>query len=354
MTATKRLSITRRRLLRTAAAGGALALTAPYIRDAQAAEDVLYVNTWGGSWEENARKYLFDPFTADTGIEIRTVSPVSMAKLVAQKRSGAYEFDVTTLGVAQLAQAANAGLIAMAEDNIAPGEVFDGGVINGGVASHAFGNNIVYRNDTFGDAGPQNWADFWNAEAFPGDRSLQNYPARVLAFALMADGVAKEDLFPYDLDRAFASLDKIKPHVVNWWTQGPQSTQMIRDHEVEMIGMWPAYAQTAIDDGAEATIVWNECLVDTAFWVVADGTPRSDAAWEFVKSAVKAERVGPFAVNAGTGPVNPGALEYISPDVVHRLPTAPQYKDLVVWLSAPGIAGQLDEMNARFSDWLLS
>ncbi|QPM90880.1 extracellular solute-binding protein [Pseudooceanicola algae] len=354
MTGKTRLPMTRRRLLQTGAASGAFVLGAPYIRDAKAAEDVLYVNTWGGSWEENARKYLFDPFTADTGVEIRTVSPVSMAKLAAQKRSGAYEFDVTTLGVAQLAQAAQAGLIAMAEDNIKEGEVFEGGVINGGVASHAFGNNIVYRNDTFGEAGPQSWAEFWDTETFPGDRSLQNYPARVLAFALMADGVPKDELFPYDLDRAFASLDKIKPSVVNWWTQGPQSTQMIRDQEVEMIGMWPAYAQSAIDDGAEATIVWNECLVDTAFWVVAEGTPREALAWEFVKSAVKAERVGPFAVNAGTGPVNPAALDYISPDVLHRLPTAPQYKDLVVWLSAPGIADQLDEMNSRFADWLLS
>ena len=42
-------------------------------------------------------------------------------------------------------------------------------------------------------------------------------------------GVAPADLFPYDLDRAFKSLDRIKKDVRVWWSQSPQSQQLLRD-----------------------------------------------------------------------------------------------------------------------------
>lgn len=83
---------------------GAAMLASPSIRRASAEENALYVNTWGGDWEASVKKFLFEPFTADTGIEIRTVSPISFAKLAAQKTTGVYEFDVTTLGVADVAR----------------------------------------------------------------------------------------------------------------------------------------------------------------------------------------------------------------------------------------------------------
>ena len=55
---------------RGALALGAAALAAPPFRRLRAAE-TLFVNTWGGPWERAATKHLFEPFTRDTGIEIR-------------------------------------------------------------------------------------------------------------------------------------------------------------------------------------------------------------------------------------------------------------------------------------------
>jgi len=349
----KRTYPNRRAIIKTATAAAIVPFAAPYISRAEAAEETLSINTWGGAWEESAKKYLFDAFAAETGVKIKTVSPVSVAKLEAQRRSGVYEFDVTTLGVAPLAQANSAGLLEPVEGYLSEKDLFPGAIANNGVASHVFGNNIVYRTDVFGQNGPKNWAEFWDVKKFPGDRSLQKYAPRVLAFALMADGVPKEKLYPYDLNRAFASLDKIKPHIVSWWEQGPQSTQMIRDKEVVTLGMWAQFAKTAIDGGTPAKVIWNECVVDTAYWVVSKGTPRAKLAWEFIKSAVKAERVAPFAASSGMGPLNPEGLKYIDPKLLPYMPTAPEYKDQVVYLSAEGIASQIDEMEKRFAQWLL-
>jgi hypothetical protein len=37
---------------------------------------------------------------------------------------------------------------------------------------------------------------------------MQRHAVRVMTFALLADGVPKDQLFPFDIDRAFAALDR--------------------------------------------------------------------------------------------------------------------------------------------------
>ena len=53
--------------------------------------------------------------------------------------------------------------------------------------------------------------DYWDAKKFPGPRGMYNAPTYILEFALIADGVPKDKLYPLDVPRAFKSLDRIKP-----------------------------------------------------------------------------------------------------------------------------------------------
>ena len=64
-----------RRHMLTLAAGSALGAPA-IIRPAQAQSKTVYVNSYGGVWEKSWKKAFFDPFTAQTGIEIKTVPGV--------------------------------------------------------------------------------------------------------------------------------------------------------------------------------------------------------------------------------------------------------------------------------------
>jgi len=75
-------------------------------------------------------------------------------------------------------------------------------------------------------------------EDLPGPRSLRNSPVDNLEFALMADGIAPEKLYPLDVDRAFRKLDQIKPHISVWWTTGAQSAQVLIDKEVVLATAW--------------------------------------------------------------------------------------------------------------------
>lgn len=343
-----------RRTFLAAAAGSGVALSSPFVSRLHAQENTLYVNTWGGTWEAAAQKYLFQPFTDETGIEIRTVSPVSYAKLAAQVRSGVYEFDVTTLGLVALAQANQADLIEpVTENTLDMSQLWDDAVLLNGVSSHAFSSGISFLNQKYSNGGPSNWAEFWDTEQFPGMRSLQRYPARILAMALLADGVPAEDLFPYDLDRAFASLDRIKPNIRVWWQQGPQSRQLLANGEVDLIGIWNTQIPPLIEENIDATFVWDEAILDKALWVVAKGTPRAKLGWKFIQFAVRPENLAGFAAAEKNGPLNPKSIEYVPEDVARNMPTHPDNLKQAIVLDPESLGSQIDEMTNRFEQWLI-
>ena len=118
---------------------------------------------------------------------------------------------------------------------------------------------------------------------FPGARCLFNRSFTSLAFALLADGVPADKLYPMDIERAFRKLDQIKPHIKVWWTQGNQSQQLIGDGEVDMIAMWNARAQEMIDRGAPLKIVWNGAENYGGYWYAPKGTPRAKLAFRFLE-----------------------------------------------------------------------
>src|SRR5437763_8520148 len=118
-----------RRSVLALAAGSALG--APFIRRARAQTRTVYVNSYGGVWETSWKKAFFDPFTAQTGIAIRTVPGVSFAKLKAQVQTGNYQWDVVNLGGVEYGQAVLENLlekvdkVAAKTDQLPPNMVHD-------------------------------------------------------------------------------------------------------------------------------------------------------------------------------------------------------------------------------------
>ena len=335
----------RRTFLKATGLAAASTLAAPYI--ARAEDNVLYINTWGGPWEAAARAHLFDPFTAETGIQIKTLSPVSFAKLAQQVHTGTYEFDITTLGGGELVRANEAGII---EDLEAP---YEGGLFENGVASHAFATVMAWRTDKIKE-GPKTWAEFWDVERFPGGRSLQRYAARVLPIALLADGVDVKDLYPLDLDRAFESLDRIKDHVRVWWTAGAQSSQILRDGEVDLIGIWHARFFEAEKAGAPVAMTWNQGQIDRAYWVVAKDTPNAENAKKFIAFATSAKPLAQFVMQADYGALNPASNAFIPADAAARMPTAPANYSQTFEQDMANFGGDPAEASERFEEWLAS
>ncbi len=347
-----RLRPTRRHVL-AGLAGASLA--APYIGRARAADDFISVNSWGGTWLEAARKNLFDPFTKATGIRVETVSPVSYAKLVAQARTKTYDFDVTTLGDPALFQAHQAGVLEpIAGSAFDQSKVPTGNVQYDSVASHVFSFNVVYRNDINpAGPGPQDWAELWDVKRFPGMRTLPAYSSETIILALLADGVTQANLYPLDLDRAFASLDRIKPHVRVFWQSGANARQLIKDKEVAAGGLWASDGRTLGDEGAPITLVRNQALLERAFWVVSKGTPRAENAWKFIQFATSPEPMASFCRDARMGPMDERAFKFIDQKDAALMPTYPEHmKTAVYWQDIADVGSRLTEMTKRFDRWV--
>lgn len=343
----------RRSVIKLLGAAASATVCAPFVHTARAA-DPLFVNTWGGDWEKAAAAHLFGPFTKESGIPIRTVSPVSYAKLAAQARTGVYEFDVTTLGGGELIRAVEAGLVEKIDTSIIdmkqlpPGQAY-----MSGIATHAFATVIASRKDKFTNGGPQSWAEFWDTQRFPGPRSLQRYAARVVPLALLADGVPTNKVYPMDLDRAFKSFDRVKKDVRVWWTQGQQSQQLLRDGEVNAIAIWHGRALSLIRQNVPVDLVWNQGEIDRAYWVVAKGTPRAKQAWQFVASALKAERLAKFCMQADYSPVDQRVFQHIPEAQAKGMPTYPANYRLTFEQDLAKMGPQLNELSRRFDQFVV-
>src|SRR6266516_4642687 len=173
MRTTWRFDRRRRKLLRNAGAAAATAALGPLIiiERTIAQTRTLYVNSWGGSFTAAQDVAYFKPFTALTGIQIRTVTPVSYAKIKAQVTTGRYEFDMTSINSMQWLRASREGLADLIDWTIVDKSTLrpEAVVANGhGIASNIQGTNLCYRSDKFPNGGPKSWADFWDVKAFPG------------------------------------------------------------------------------------------------------------------------------------------------------------------------------------------
>ena len=347
----------RRRLLAGAGAAAASAALAPLglPRRARAAGGTVYVNTWGGSWTAAEEAAFFKPFTAETGIEIKTVAPVSYAKLKAEVQSGSYEWDVTAINAGDWLRAKREGLVepidwtVVKKDMLPPDSVFEDSI-----AYCALGTNLCYRSDKFPNGGPQSWADFWDVKKFPGPRSLYNNWSRTLPMALIADGVPMDKLYPLDVERAFKKLDQIKPHIKVWWTQGNQSQQLIRDGEVDMMAIWNARASELKQQGSPVELVWHGASITMTVWGVAKGAPNRKLAFEFIQSAVQPKPQAEFAKRLFYGPSNPKAFALIPDDVARQLPT---YEGNAKLAFRPDVEYEGEhgaQLSERFAQWLAS
>jgi hypothetical protein len=86
------------------------------------------------------------------------------------------------------------------------------------------------------------------SQKFPGQRGIRKSPSGTLEVALLGDGVAPENLYPLDVDRALDKLDTIREQIL-WWETGAQLQQQLADGEVALSSAWNGRVQKEIDAG---------------------------------------------------------------------------------------------------------
>jgi len=319
------------------------------------AEEALVVVGQGGSYQEAQRKAFFEPFTKETGIRIVEQSPSDPAKFQAMVESGNVEWDVVDVDQEFVYRGSKLNLFEKF-DHAAAGiksEDFGAGLISDySVPSIVWSTTLNYNSESVDPKkAAKSWKEFWDVDKFPGERTLNKRPINTLEIALLADGVAPDKLYPLDVDRAFASLDKIKPSIQVWWETAGKAEQLLVDGEVAYSAAGNARVQKARRDGAPVDVNWGQALQTSQSWVIPRGSLHKDAAVKFIAFVSQPKRQAELSKLIDYGPSNKRAFEFIGDDA--QLPTSPQLQAQAVKTDAQWWSQNYEKVSERFNQWLL-
>jgi putative spermidine/putrescine transport system substrate-binding protein len=323
-------------------------------RTVMAAERIV-VRDPGGEWSQAAKIAYYDAFRKETGIEVLGISsptePISQIKSIVDTKS--YVWDVSDLSMSAVGILGPAGYLEEIDMN-APDirDFIPEAKSKWVVAVQVYAIVIAYNKEKYGSRGPANWADFFDVKKFPGTRSFRKNPIETFEAALLADGVPKEKLYPLDIPRAFAKLDKIKPHIAVWWSSGAQSAQLAKTREVDLIHAYNGRIQGAIDDGAPFQIVWNEAIWSPDGFAIPRGNPKVEICQKFVKFCARPDRQAEFAMHIPYGAPNPNAFKFLPPERIKLMPLAPQYVDKIVYQQADYWVKNYETVMEKFNTWV--
>lgn len=337
------------------------------------AVDSLTVVSWGGDYTRSQVEAHHKPFTARTGIRIRSENHEGgLAGIRAQVRSGEVTWDVVDLVLSDIVRGCEEGLLEPLDLDLLPpapngraarDDFVAGTLHNCGVGSVIWSTIFAYDDTRFPGAKPARIADFFDTVRFPGKRGLRRTPRGNLEFALMADGVPPGKVYEVlateeGIDRAFAKLDTIEDDIV-WWIAGAQPPQLLADGEVVMTTAYNGRIFNAqVQNREPFVIVWDGQIWDIDLWAIPKGARNRDAAMAFISFATDTQRLADQAAWISYGPVRQSSIPLIGSHAEAGIPmralipTAPENFRTAVQSDFEFWADYQEELKKRFDAWV--
>jgi len=325
------------------------------------AEESLTVALEGGSYQQSLRTSLFEPFTKATGIQINVVTATAqeqIARLRAMAQTGSVNWDVIILGDIE----AHADRVKSITEDMSGlcQKVASKGLLPG--ACDASGLNLdygvtylAYNGDQYPKGGPTNWSEFWDTKRFPGGRALPDFndPWRVMAAALVADGVPLNKLFPLDVDRALRKLDQIRPQVTLWWKTGDQSIQGYRSGQYAAGMVWKTRASVLQKEGRNVKSSFDGAIMISDRATIPKGAPHRDAAEKLLEFFASSPAMqAKHCESLGCVPVSSEAMRMMSPDTQKGLPNTDALRSRLIVPDVQWINANRDRLLERWNAWI--
>ena len=160
-----------------------------------------------------------------------------------------------------------------------------------------------------------------------------------------------DELYPLDLDRAFAKLDTIKDDIV-WWTKGAEPSQMLSTGEADYALAWSGRIATAKDEGSPVDMHYNGGIMISAGWVVPKNAPNKENAMKFIEFISEAPQQYGFSELIPYGSTNPEAVALMSDEMKVDLGQSDEQLENEIYLNTYW-AENLSSVEERFNAWLL-
>ena len=338
----------------------------------------LTIISWGGAYSNSQQKAYHDPYSAETGVKIINdeSSAEAVSKLRAMNEAGNVTWDLVDVEAADAIRLCDEGLAIEidADEMLAAGA-------DGSSASDDFGDSLIsdcfipqivfsttvgYRTDMVGDTPPTSICAIFDTDAYPGKRALNKRPIGNVEWALLCDGVAKDEIYdvlttPEGQERALAKLDTIKSDVI-WWSAGADTPQLLADGEIVMGSTYNGRLFSLIaEQNQPVGMLWDAQMLDFDGWIIPKGLPEDRLArvMDYVKFATDTQRLADQAAYISYGPARASSAPLVGKhaelgiDMAPHMPTDPANAQNIFVTNYEFWADYRDDIDAKFQAWLV-
>lgn len=305
-----------------------------------------------GAYVDALKSAFFTPFEQSTGARVQHASfgRDGFDGVKSQVDQDNVVWDVMIIPMDAVLGLARANYLTPIDYNVVdPHALYPQLTLQHGTAAALYSTVMVYTASA--KEQPAGWADFWTLDEFGKGRALNRQPQGTLEFALLADGVPMNKLYPLDTERAFRSLERIRTSTI-FYEDSKQPVELVRTGQVGLASAWTVRTQLP-DVASLVNVQWNGGMISADAWVVPRGGRNLDVAMSFVNFATRAVPSANFTRLQPFGPVNKDALTLLRHDVVNGLPNAPQnvlqqfFQDFGYW------ADNATRLTSQFNYWIL-
>ena len=331
-------------------------------------------SSWGGAYQSAQRQAYGVPFAEQFGIEIIDDSQPTVGRVRAMQESGNVAWHVFDTGGGSIHALANGGSLEELDFSIIDTrdflEVLKAPYIGGGGIT--WSETWAYNTDIYPEGSqPQNMADIYDTEKFPGRRSWSQFPDAEIVFALLsenpdlvnsAEGRASLSAPNEEqVDRAFELFEEYRDQPNIFWTTGSDCPQFLLSGEADLCTNWNGRIYDATKEGAPLKICW-ECghVLNTDGWGIIKGLKEQDPETFELTQLYMAWTSFPeinsrMAQFITYGPVNTKALAALSDpvydEVRDELPSSPTNIPYAVINNEVHRAANLDAWRERYEAW---
>ncbi|GAA0302293.1 extracellular solute-binding protein [Rhodovulum strictum] len=339
----------------------------------------MTVVSWGGAYQTSQIKAYAEPYAAMTGVSFTwdESSNEAVAKLRAMNEAGNITWDLVDVEGPDSQRLCDEGLamevdideiLAAGDDGSTPREDFADSVVNDCyIPQIVFSTTFGYRTNVAEWEGrtPDNLCALFDLENFPGKRSLEKRPKKNIEWALLCDGVEKDDLYDVlstqeGVERALAKLDTIKSETI-WWSAGAETPQRLADGEVVMGSTYNGRLFSVIvEQNQPVDMLWDWQVFDFDGWIIPEGLPedRLNRVLHFLHFATDTQRLADQAKYISYGPARASSQPLVSThadlgvEMAPHMPTNPENQKNYLVNNIEWWADNQDDVEARFQAWL--
>lgn len=348
---------------------------------AQDMANSMTIVSWGGAYQASQQRAYADPYK-EMHPEVEIIwdesSNDAVAKLRAQAEADNITWDLVDVEGPDSQRLCDEGLameidfeevLAAGDDGSSAEDDFGPSLINDCfIPQIVFSTTFGYRTDveSWGGKTPDSVCAIFDLETFPGKRSLEKRPKKTLEWALLCDGVEKDELYDVlatteGVERALAKLDTIKDQVV-WWSAGADTPQLLADGEIVMGSTYNGRLFSVIEEQKQpVAMLWDWQVFDFDGWIIPDGLPEDRLArvLDFVKFATDTQRLADQAKYISYGPARASSQPLVGQhadlgiEMGPHMPTNPDNQKNFLVNNIEFWADYQDDIDARFQAWLV-